>query len=118
MIKIINLFRKIEDPDAFQKQFVSDLLPKILQAPGIIGVKITTMLPMSSDMSQDIEGIQLVIENCFESQEDVDQVIQTPVGKEFMEALSQLQGELSVYIGEETTYSHRYLHEKPIKRRR
>lgn len=105
MIKLIGIFRKIEDMEAFKEQFFRDWLPKMLQVSGVIGVKISTMLPMSSNLAQDVEGIQLVIESCFESKEAIDRIVYSGVAQSLLETVSQLPGELSVYIGQEKTYS-------------
>lgn len=116
MIKVINIFREIEDLETFKKQFFAELLPTILRFPGILGVKITTVLPMSSDMSQDIEGVQFVIDQCCKSQEVIDQLVHSPEGQAIMEAMSQLPGELSVYVGQERTY-HPADYKKPSSTR-
>ena len=59
---------------------------------------------MSSDMSQDVEGVQFVIDKFCESKEVIDQLIQSPKGQALMEAMYQMPGELSVYAGSEKTY--------------
>lgn len=116
MVKVYYIFREIDDLTTFKENFFHDFLPIMTRAPKSLGVKITTMLPMSSDMSQDVEGIQLVVEHIFETQEAVDQTVISPVGQKLMEHASQLPGELSLYIGEEKTYSPSHLEEHPMNR--
>ncbi len=116
MVKVYYIFREIDDLADFKENFFRTLLPMMLQAPGSLGVKITTMLPMSSDMSQDVKGVQMVAESIFETQVAVDQVVTSQVGQKLMETANQLPGELSIYMGEEKTYSPSHLEEHPMNR--
>lgn len=105
MVKVINIFRKIENLDSFEEHFFSDLLPAILNSPGILGIKVTSIKPMSQELSQDVEGIQLIIENYYESQEAIDKTVHSEIGQQLMEYASKLPGELSVFVGQEKIFS-------------
>lgn len=105
MIKSIDIFRKITDLSAFKEVFFKEIYPAIVQTPGVIQVKLTSVTPLSADLSQDIEGIQLILEVYIESEEALDRIITSPEAQRSMSLAHKLPGELSIFLGREETLS-------------
>lgn len=105
MIKSIDIFRKITDLDAFKEIFSTEVYPAIVRIPGVIQVKLTSVTPLSTDLSQDVEGIELILEIYLESEEALDRIITSPEAQKAMQLANKLPGELSLFLGREETLS-------------
>ncbi|SHF41238.1 hypothetical protein SAMN05444392_1236 [Seinonella peptonophila] len=103
MIKSIDIFRKITDLPTFKKIFSEEVCPSILKIPGVTQLKLTSVTPLSTDLSQDVEGIELILEIYLESEEALHQIISSPEAQEAMALAAKLPGELSLFLGREET---------------
>lgn len=105
VVKSIDIFRNITDLPTFKEVFAKEVYPTIVSIPGVIQVKLTSVTPLSSDLSQDVEGIELILEIYLESEEALHRIITSPEAQKAMQLVQKLPGELSLFLGREETLS-------------
>lgn len=103
MIKSISVFSDIEDIQVFEDFFVKKICSILLPIPGVLHINVSSIFP-TTEAEQKYNGIQLIIETYWESQEIMHQILQSPDGQKLLELVSDLpSGNLSSFFGKEIT---------------
>ena len=101
-VKTISFVQNIEDKEVLEKYFLETVIPTFLKQVGIVYVKITSLFPVNKDLSSTLEGVEMVVENVFESEECIEQNVHSELGQQMMhEALNLPSGDITVFIGQE-----------------
>jgi uncharacterized protein (TIGR02118 family) len=100
MIKVFGIYKNIKDMNAFLKFYTNLLIPKINKLPGVIGSNIIKVSSISPEVSQELDGIEMIFETYYESMEAATQVLSSPEGLEISRLLEENgNGELYIYLG-------------------
>lgn len=102
MIKTITMFKKVKDLESLLNYYINDILPILHSIPGVLYTDIVKVQEMSSDCPEDIEGIQVIMETFFESQEAVAKMLESPSGMAIMKKIeaTPFEREQYVYLGQ------------------
>lgn len=101
-VKTISFVQNIEDKKALEKYFVETIIPSFLKQDGLVYVKITSLFPLTKELSPSLEGVDLVVENVFKSEKYIEKIIYSELGQQIMhEALNLPSGDITVFIGQE-----------------
>lgn len=106
MIKTISFVTNLEGIEKFEEYFCNEVCPRILKTPGIIGIKVTSLLQMSVKVSQYVKDVQLMIETYYESMEALNETISSTEGQKLFELVSNIPtGEVSIFVGKEKMFT-------------
>lgn len=106
MIKSITIFKNIENPIALLDFYVHQIFPVIHKIPGVLCTDVTRVNRVSPDISQDLDGIEIIMETHFESEEAMQRLIFSPEGMELMQKAGQITScEVSFFNGHEKRFT-------------
>ena len=101
MIKMIGIFKNIKDTNAFVN-FFEKLGHEINQLPGVVGSEIIKISKMSSEVSQDLDGIEMMFETHYKNEEAIGKVLSSPEGIKIIQKIQDhgLAEHMYVYRGD------------------
>jgi hypothetical protein len=106
MIKSITVFKNIEDVNALLKHYVEVIFPIMHKIPGVIGTVVTSVTQVTPDVAQDLDGVQLIMETHFESEEAMNALVFSTEGHDLMKIAGiSTPCELSFFTGKEKRFS-------------
>jgi hypothetical protein len=107
MVKSITIFRSVGDVQALLKFYVEVALPTIHALPGVICTDITSVVsPVSADVAQDLDGIQVIMETHFESVEAMNKLLFSADTQKLMQMAGEVTPcELTILLGNEKRFS-------------
>ncbi|WP_028776466.1 hypothetical protein [Shimazuella kribbensis] len=106
MIKTLTIFKNIEDLNALLKFYTEEVYPAIHKIPGIICTDLTSISHISPDISKELNGIELIMETHFESEEAMQRLVFSDLGNGIMMKTTQVTPcEVSVLMGKEKRFS-------------
>jgi uncharacterized protein (TIGR02118 family) len=106
MYKTVGIYKNVTDSKAFEKYYVSKVMPRLLSFPGVIKMKISDLLGTAGDNNSNINGINFIIETHFETIEDLRRIVDSEEGKEIIQLiLNNPYGDCGTYIGEHQTFT-------------
>lgn len=106
MIKTVGIYRNIQDPKAFEEYYITNVMPRLLRFPGVIRMKITSLQSVTQTQPKGMEGIQLIIETYYQSQDVLEELINTAEGQEIIRLITNNPvGELASFFGKEKVFS-------------
>lgn len=106
MIKTVGIYKNIQNPKEFEEYYISKVMPRLLQFPGVIRMKITSLKSISNQQPEGMEEIQLIIETYYQSQDTIEELLSTTEGREIIRLITNNpEGELGSYFGKEKIFS-------------
>lgn len=113
MIKMIGIFKNVRDTNAFVN-FFEKVGREINQLPGIIGSEIVKVSKMSPDVSQDLDGIEMMFETHYKNEEAMGQVLSSPEGIKIIQKIKDhgLADHMYIYRGDVRGFNADTLTEK------
>jgi len=106
MVKTVGIYKDIKDPDAFEKYYIQNVMPRLLQHPGVIRMRITSLRNAVNPQQEDFEGIQLIIETYYQSHEVLEELMNSPEGEEIIRLITNNpNGKLGSFFGKEKIFS-------------
>jgi hypothetical protein len=106
MIKTITIFKKVQDLDALLNFYIQVIFPAIHKLPGVICTDITSVHEVSPDISQELKGIQVIMETHFESEEAMQALVFSKEGYELMAQAGEITPcQISFFVGNEKRFS-------------
>lgn len=111
MVKVCILFHSIQDEEAFLEMYLKEMLSKFLNIPGVMKVETSKIYSdINPYIQTDEKTYKFSVEIYFPTMEAINEAIDTPEGKEAIEAYVRDFGENStLYAAEE------YVHYKDTK---
>jgi hypothetical protein len=108
MIKSVIVYKNVENSDTFKQYYLNEILPRVKNITGIIGINITNILQqIQEDVIPSIRGIQFIIELYFESEQTMKEIAHTPECQELMSIMKEkAPGEVTSLLGQQNTYSN------------
>jgi hypothetical protein len=108
MIKSVIIYKNVENSDAFKQFYLHEILPRVKNITGIIGINITNILQqIREDVIPSIRGVQFIIELYFESEQTMNEVAHTFECQELMTIMKEkAQGEVTSLLGRQNTYTN------------
>lgn len=103
MFKTVGIYRKLENPHEFEKFYIYEFMPRMLQLPGVLEMKISklasTQLPGQDPHLQEIE---FIVETYYESPETIKKLMATKEGREIANLLmTRVNGKMGAYVAKE-----------------
>lgn len=89
MIRLVSIFRNIEDMESVLRFYVEKIFPILHKSPGVIGTDVHSVSEVSQDIIQELENVQIIFETYFESYEDFTNLLLSPTGEEIMKQMEQ-----------------------------
>lgn len=106
MVKTVGIYKNIKDPESFEQYYIKNVLPRLLQFPGVIRMKITSLKSITDQQPEGLEKVQLIIETYYQSQEVIEDLLTTPEGQEIIRLITNNpNGELGSFFGREKIFS-------------
>lgn len=106
MVKTVGIYKDIKDPEKFEKYYIQNVMPRLLQFPGVIRMKITSLRSAVSEQPKEFEGIHLIIETYYQSQEVLEKLMNSPEGQEIIRLITNNpNGKLGSFFGKEKIFS-------------
>lgn len=98
MIRLVSIFRNIEDMESVLRFYVEKIFPILHKYPGVIGTDVHSVSEVSQDIIQELENVQIIFETYFESYEDFTNMLLSPTGEEIMKQMEQTDiGDYYIY---------------------
>lgn len=103
MIKTVSIYTDIEDVEKFQKTYMEEIMPKVLELPGVIKMNVTSLIMQNpEDQPEKLRGVQFIIETYYESLEVVHEIAYSSTGQELLQLLSdKFKGHMGGFFGKE-----------------
>lgn len=98
MVKTITMFRKVKDFDALLNYYINDIFSILHTVPGVLYSDIIKVQEMSPDCPEDLEGIQVIMETYFESQEALSKMLESAAGMAIMQKIEATPFECEQYV--------------------
>jgi hypothetical protein len=89
MIRLVSIFRNIEDMESVLRIYVEKIFPILHKSPGVIGTDVHSVSEVSQDIIQELENVQIIFETYFETYEDFTNLLLSPTGEEIMKQMEQ-----------------------------
>jgi hypothetical protein len=107
MFKTVTIFKNIKDMVAFQKHYVENLFPGLNNVPGITHTDVISLFQSSPVVSEELKGIQLLIETHFESEEIMNSYLVSQEAQDLMIIANQYSDcELYFFLGKGKRFHH------------
>lgn len=104
-VKTVSLIQHITNMDSFENYFSSTMLPLTFKQKGLLNVNVTSLYPMSPDLSSDLNSINLMIDNIFESGGNIQDILNTRLYKNMLNEVFDLpSGQIHLLIGNEKRF--------------
>ncbi|WP_044642344.1 EthD domain-containing protein [Risungbinella massiliensis] len=108
MFKTIGIYKGLEDVEKFQRFYVQEVMPRMLDLPGVQQMRITALTNTNpEDQPFDMGDVQFIIETFYDSPESVKQVTMTPEGQELIKILGTYRKNMAAFVGKEHTITAR-----------
>lgn len=95
------MFSDIADMKEFERFFFQEICPYFLSLPGIVRVDITSISPISTELAQDVQSVQLIFDVIYEDAHAMDRIIHSPAGQKVNMLATQLDAKMSIFYGQE-----------------
>lgn len=98
MHKTITMFRKVKDLNELINFYLQEIFPLLHQLPGILYSDVIPIQPMSPDFPEDLEGIQVMMETYFESQEALVNMVESEEGLAVLQKIEAASFDCVQYV--------------------
>lgn len=104
MFKTVGIYKNIKDPNAFEEYYQTKVFPIILSLPGVINIRVSTLIP-TGQMDPNDDSVKILFETYYESAEALEQLMSSEAGKDVIQLiLGHDLAEFESYIGIETFF--------------
>lgn len=103
MFKTVGIYKSMNSPRDFEKFYISEFMPRMLQLPGVIEMKISKLTPTQlPNQDSDLQEINLIVETYYESADTLKQLMTTEEGQKIASLLvSQGQEKVGAFVAQE-----------------
>jgi hypothetical protein len=99
MIKLVGIYRNITDMEAFLKIYTQQIFPVLHKTPGVLGTDIMQVNALNEEGSTNpYLDIEVIIETHFQSEDALDNLLQSPQGLSIAELVSKSTEFSEVYL--------------------
>lgn len=108
MFKTIGIYKGLDDVAKFQRFYVQEVMPRMLELPGVQQMRITALTNTNpEDQPFDMGDVQFIIETFYDSPESVKQLAMTSEGQEMIKILGTYRKNMAAFVGREHTITAR-----------
>ncbi|MBA4493323.1 hypothetical protein ACFO25_06360 [Paenactinomyces guangxiensis] len=103
MFKTMGIYKRMKNIQEFQRFYVSEFMPRMLQLPGVLEMKINSLTTAeSANDAEDHFEIDLIVETYYESAETIKQLMATEEGRSLGNWLvSKGEGKVGAFVAQE-----------------
>lgn len=103
MFKTVGIYKKMDNIREFEEFYISEFMPRMLQLPGVLEMKINKVMPTQlPNQDPGLQEIELIVETYYKSPETIKHLMATKEGKELADLLiSKGQGKFGAFVAQE-----------------
>lgn len=106
MVKTVGIYKNIKDINSFERYYIDKVMPKLLQFPGVIRMRITSLKNATNEQPEGLDNVQLIIETYYQSQDVLEELLQSPDGQEIIQLITNNPtGDVGSFFGKEKIFS-------------
>jgi hypothetical protein len=106
MVKVFAFYKNIKDMKKFLEFYTETIIPKYNNLPGVLETNIIHLEKMSPDITQELDGLEMIVEGIYESKEAAIAVLTSPAGLEISKLLSESTlADMYIYSGSIKNFS-------------